>query len=47
MYFIIYVDSLKNFSKKIVYNSGYGILSISSDSVMGYPKNVTYKHVSA
>ena len=42
-----YLDASKDFTKKLVYNSGFGILSVAGVSQNLYPANITYRHYSA
>ena len=37
---------MKNFSAKLVYNTGFGVISVRTDIKDGYPTNLTYNHYS-
>ena len=44
---LIYSDPPKNFSAKLVYNTGFGVISIRTDIKDGYPTNISYHHFSS
>jgi hypothetical protein len=36
---------MKNYSAKILYNTGFGVLSVMSNNYSGHTTNITYQHI--